>query len=193
MIQQQLFQLSELPAGFLFRSDFVTEHEEDQLLDVIRNLKFEEFRMHGVIAKRRIVHFGVRYAFTSHQLSPAPEIPQTFQTIRARAAAIAHLDPAEFSEALVTEYRAGAGIGWHRDAPPFGIVAGISLAENCRMRFQRGRKENRKAASIDLPRRSMYLLTGEVRSEWEHSIPAISNLRYSITFRTVKPAKSALE
>jgi alkylated DNA repair protein (DNA oxidative demethylase) len=143
--------------------------------------------MHGVVAKRRIVHFGVRYAFTSHQLSPAPAIPQTFKTIRARAAAIADIDPNEFSEVLVTEYRAGAGIGWHRDAPPFGIIAGISLAENRRLRSQRGRKSNRKTASIDLPRRSMYLRAGEVRSEWEHSIPAISHLRYSITFRTVKP------
>jgi DNA oxidative demethylase len=35
--------------------------------------------------------------------------------------------------ALVNEYPPGAPIGWHRDAPQYGIVIGISLASTCRM------------------------------------------------------------
>ena len=32
----------------------------------------------------------------------------------------------------------------------------------------------------------MYLLRGQVRTDWEHSIPAVDAQRYSITFRSLK-------
>jgi alkylated DNA repair dioxygenase AlkB len=35
-------------------------------------------------------------------------------------------------------------------------------------------------------RRSAYLLRGPSRTEWEHSIPAVDELRYSITFRNLR-------
>jgi alkylated DNA repair dioxygenase AlkB len=40
--------------------------------------------------------------------------------------------------------------------------------------------------------RSAYLLRGPVRRDWEHSIPPVEQLRYSVTFRSIKtPAASA--
>ena len=86
----------------------------------------------------------------------------------------------------MTEYSSGAGIGWHRDAPPFGIIAGISLAGTCKMRFQKGTGADRIVSELVLPPRSMYLLTGSARKEWQHSIPPTKELRYSITFRTMR-------
>ncbi len=86
----------------------------------------------------------------------------------------------------MTEYQPGAGIGWHRDAPPFGIIAGISLAGKCRMRFQKGTGADRQTAAIELTPRSIYLLTGRARSDWQHTIPPGTELRYSITFRTLR-------
>jgi alkylated DNA repair dioxygenase AlkB len=97
--------------------------------------------------------------------------------------------PDAFPEALVTEYQPGAGIGWHRDAPPFGIVTGISLAGTCRMRFQKGTGPARQVSAIELPPRSIYLLTGSARKDWQHTIPPTKELRYSITFRTLKQAQ----
>jgi len=38
--------------------------------------------------------------------------------------------------------------------------------------------------------RSMYLLRGPSRTEWEHGIPAVDALRYSITFRSLAARKS---
>ncbi len=35
--------------------------------------------------------------------------------------------------------------------------------------------------------RSAYLLRGPARHHWQHSIPALDALRYSITFRTRNP------
>ncbi|HYP14880.1 MAG TPA: alpha-ketoglutarate-dependent dioxygenase AlkB, partial [Bryobacteraceae bacterium] len=104
--------------------------------------------------------------------------------------ALASVDPGEFAEALVTEYPPGAGIGWHRDAPPFGIVAGISLGATCRMRFQKGTGPERVTSAAELPPRSIYLLTGPARKEWQHTIPAVKQTRYSITFRTLRRGRS---
>jgi alkylated DNA repair dioxygenase AlkB len=176
----------QLPGGFHYIPEFLTEDEEAALLGIIVSLDFREFAIRGVTAKRRVAHFGWHYSFESYRLTPAPAPPEAFDSIRVRAAGIANIDPAELSEVLVTEYQAGAGIGWHRDAPPFGIVAGVSFAGNCRMRFQTGKAGDRRTASIQLARRSLYLLTGEARTKWQHTIPPTKELRCSITFRTLR-------
>jgi len=185
--QRVLFERApEAPTGLIFEPDFLTIAEENELIEAIRKLDFSEVRMHGVVAKRRVAHFGLRYAFTSHHLSPASEIPHEFDLIRARAANSAHVEPQSFSEVLVTEYPPGAGIGWHHDAPPFGIIAGISLAAHCTMRFRKGPVGHRETSAVELARRSLYVLAGSARADWQHSISPIVELRYSITFRTLK-------
>ena len=182
------------PPGLVFRPDFLTEAEETDLLSFIRTIEFRTFQMHGVTAKRRIKQYGFHYAFESYQLTATDPIPAAFAHIQARSAALAGIQPSEWAEVLVTEYPAGAGIGWHRDAPAFGIVAGISLNSACRMRFQKGTGAERVTAALDLPPRSIYLLTGDARTKWQHMIPPAKELRYSITFRTLtrkrKPASA---
>jgi alkylated DNA repair dioxygenase AlkB len=106
--------------------------------------------------------------------------------VRARLAGFAAVTPDELGEALVTEYAPGAGIGWHRDAPAFGIVAAVSLLASCRMRFRRGEVGNWETAELELEPRSAYLIAGEARSKWQHGIPPAKALRYSITFRTLR-------
>ena len=176
----------QLPAGFCYIGEFLTEDEEAALLGTIASLELHEFAMRGVTAKRRIAQFGWHYSFESYRLTAAAAPPSAFDPVRARVAGIANVDPADFSEILVTEYQPGAGIGWHRDAPPFGIVAGVSLAGHCRMRFQTGKPGDRRTAAIQLAPRSLYLLTGEARTKWQHTIPPGKELRYSITFRTLR-------
>jgi alkylated DNA repair dioxygenase AlkB len=179
-----------LPAGLLFFPEFLSETEERELIAFVERLNFGTLQMHGVTARRRIKQFGWHYAFESYQLTRAEEIPAAFDEIRARSAGLAGIAPEDWAEALVTEYRAGAGIGWHRDAPPFGTVAGISLKSACRMRFQIGSGADRRTSAIELPPRSMYLLTDEARLKWQHMIPPARELRYSITFRTIRKRKN---
>ncbi len=169
--------------------DFVTPSEEGDLLAFIHRIDFRTLQMHGVTAKRRIKQYGWHYAFESYQLTPADQIPVEFAGMGRRAADLAGIDPEEWAEVLVTEYTPGAGIGWHRDAPAFGIVAGVSLGGACRMRFQTGLGANRETSAIDLSPRSIYLLSGEVRRNWQHMIPPTRELRYSITLRTVRKPK----
>jgi alkylated DNA repair protein (DNA oxidative demethylase) len=184
--QQDLFPLEGAPEGLLFEPEIMTEAEEAGFLDVIKTLPFGAFRMHGVDARRRVVRFGVHYQSGLAETSAASSFPASLEPLRARAAAVAGVSTKALSESLVTEYAPGAGIGWHRDSFPFGIVAGISFVGVCRMRFQHGTGQQRQTWAIELPPRSIYVLAGAAREEWQHSIPPVKEPRWSITFRTLR-------
>jgi alkylated DNA repair dioxygenase AlkB len=187
MYQESFFH-QEAPAGFVFQPDVMSHAEEEKFLGVIKRLAFGPFVMHGVEAKRRIANFGLRYSRPSRSLTPAPQFPAELEPLRMRAASLAGISPDEFAHLLINEYQPGAGIGWHCDSPPFGIVAGISMGATCRMRFQKGEGGDRETWAVELPPRSIYLLTGSAREEWQHSIPPVKDLRYSMTFRTLRAA-----
>ena len=176
-----------LPVGFEYRSDWITAEEEHRLLAHIEALRFSDVQMHGVIAKRKVVHFGWDYGYDSWTISPTEPIPPWLLPLRGRAADAMGVSEEAIQEVLVTRYPPGAGIGWHRDAPMFGpAVLGVSLAGSCRMRFQYTVGGKRHTAEAVLRPRSSYLLTGAARFAWQHSIPSAKELRYSITFRTLK-------
>jgi alkylated DNA repair dioxygenase AlkB len=181
------------PEGFVLRHDFLSDEEEAALLQLVRRISYGEVRMYGVVARRRVAQFGWHYSFDSFRLTAAPDLPAELCPVRERAALFAGIEPEAFAETLVTEYPPGASIGWHRDAPPFGIIAGVSLGAACRMRFQRGSGPDRVSAAVVLPPRSIYLLMGSARKDWQHTIPAVRELRYSITFRTLKRPRERLE
>ena len=175
-----------LPEGFVYRPDFISADEERALLAEIATLEFPEMKMRGVVAKRRIVDYGVKYSFETFKATPGPPIPDFLQPLRQRAGELAGVEKDALAEALITEYSAGAAIGWHRDAHPFDVVVGISLLSSCRFRFRRGKVRAWETAEIMLEPRSTYVLAGPARLEWEHGIPAVKQTRYSITFRTLR-------
>ena len=181
-----------LPDGFRYAAEFMTPADEAALLDQIRRVEFSAFEMRGVVAKRRVAFFGRSYERT--HLSPP--IPSFLLPLREQLAAWAGVDASAFEMALINEYPAGAPIGWHRDAPQYDIVAGASLLSECRMRLRPyvapgAATRTRRAATheVVLEPRSAYLLAGEARRAFEHHIPAVAALRYSITFRTLRPQR----
>jgi alkylated DNA repair dioxygenase AlkB len=179
------------PHGLVYRAQLVSRDEERALLDVIESLDFEEIRMHGVVARRTAKHYGVDYDYASRSpVETAEPIPDWLRPTRAKAAALAGVQPQELVEALVQRYPEGAPIGWHRDAPAFELVAGISLLSAARMRFRRGRTGERETWELALAPRSGYVLAGESRWQWEHHVPPTKALRYSITFRTLRGSRS---
>jgi len=180
----------ELPPGLHYRDDFITEAEERALLDAIAGIVFSDFEMRGVVARRRVAFFGQSY----DRMTAGP-FPSFLLPLRASVARWAGVEADAFAMALINEYRPGSPIGWHRDAPQYDIVAGISLLSPCRMKF----RPYRSAASTVLPparrsathdivlaRRSAYLMTRESRTAYEHHIPPVTDLRYSVTFRTLR-------
>jgi alkylated DNA repair dioxygenase AlkB len=174
-----------LPDGFGHADDFLRPEEEAALIARFRSLAFNEVRMRGVAARRRVIQYGWKYRFESSRITEGPDLPDYLAPIRDRAAEFARIAGPDLSEALVTEYTPGAAIGWHRDAPGFGFVVGISLLSSCRLRFRRGQTRAWETTEVVLRPRSIYVLSGPARSEWQHSIPPVSELRYSITFRTL--------
>jgi alkylated DNA repair dioxygenase AlkB len=176
---------NELPEGFSYRAEFLSVREEADLLIKIGELDFRPFDFHGYMAKRRIVEYGVEYDFSSRRASATRAIPTFLNYYKERVADWADLPRDEIAEAVVTEYPVGAPIGWHRDLPQFEFVFGISLKSSCRLRFKPYNSEGR-VISVILQPRSVYRISGPARWKYQHSIPAVMSLRYSITFRVLK-------
>jgi len=174
------------PQGFRYRAGFFTSEEERELARNLAALPFQPFEFHGFLGNRRVVSFGWRYVFDGRGLEQAEPMPDFLLPLRDRAAAFADIEPDLLEHVLLTEYQPGAAIGWHRDRSVFGDVIGLSLLSPARLRFRRREGPKWQRAAIDVEPRSAYLLTGPARAEWEHSIPAVESLRYSITFRTLR-------
>ena len=180
-----------MPSGFQYRSDFISAEEEAQLVADIATVEFSTFEMRGVVARRRVAFFGRSYDAGGASTQPMPSF---LLPLRDAIAGWAGLDPEAFAMALINEYRPGAPIGWHRDAPQYDRIAGVSLLSPCRMKLRPYVRPNQVASGarrvatheIVLEPRSAYLMAGESRSAYEHHIPAVTTLRYSITFRTLR-------
>ena len=178
-----------LPKGLQYFPGFITEDEETRMIEEIAKLDTSPMKFHGYEAKRKTANFGYDWSFESRTLSKGKPIPPAFDFLINKVAKQMEVDPGTFASLLVTEYPVGSVINWHRDAPPFDSVAGISLLSDCTFRFRPydKAKQNRKSTiSVPLHRRSLYIMSGESRSEWEHSIPAVTHVRYSITMRTLR-------
>jgi alkylated DNA repair dioxygenase AlkB len=175
-----------LPEGLRYRPEVISTEEESQLLERVSELPFKEFEFHGFTGRRRVVSYGWKYDFSERRVQKADEIPSWLLPLRERAAEFAGLAPEQLQQALVTEYDVGAAIGWHRDNAVFGDVIGISLLSSSKFRLRRKAGSAWERASLAVEPRSAYLLRGPSRTEWEHSIPAVEALRYSITFRNFR-------
>ncbi|HLX28558.1 MAG TPA: alpha-ketoglutarate-dependent dioxygenase AlkB [Casimicrobiaceae bacterium] len=183
-----LFAAPPLPAGLEYHADFVTRDEEAAVIEAIEKLPLREAEYRQYTARRRVARFGHNgYPACGDSSEDADVLPAWLDDVRDRAAALADVDKDAFVHALVTEYRPGTPIGWHRDSPEYGTVVGISLASACSMRFRPYDDRKNRAATIalDLAPRSAYVLRGDIRWRWQHHIPPVASLRYSITFRTL--------
>ena len=174
-----------LPEGFVYQSDLLTATEESALAARIAALPLKPFEFHGFKGKRRVLSFGWRYQFDGSGLHEADSIPDFLLPLQARAAALAGVEAQALRHVLLTEYAPGAGIGWHKDRSVFGETIGISLLAPCRFRFRRKLEAKWERLALTCEPRSAYVLRGPSRTEWEHSIPEVEALRYSITFRNL--------
>jgi alkylated DNA repair dioxygenase AlkB len=175
-----------LPEGFKYEAGLVAAEEERALVAAFADLPFRDFEFQGYVGKRRVVSFGWQYDFNTRELRRTDDMPAFLLPLRDKAAAFAGLAGAALQHVLITEYGPGAAIGWHKDKAVFGEVVGISLLSPCNFRFRRKAGTKWERASLIAEPRSAYLLRGASRTDWEHSIPAVEQLRYSITFRNLR-------
>jgi alkylated DNA repair dioxygenase AlkB len=174
------------PEGFSYQPDLIDRDEERELVRQIRGLPFKPFDFHGHLANRQVVGFGLRYDYERRLVLEAPPIPDFLMALRTKVAAFAGVPAREFAQVLINEYRPGAGIGWHRDKPHFDLVAGVSLLSSCSFRLRRKNGAAWDRETVEVEPRSVYLMAGPARNEWEHSIPPVEHHRYSVTFRTMR-------
>ena len=181
-------QAPDFPSGFAYQPDFITPVEEQKLVARLAEFPFKEFDFHGYKGKRRVVSFGWHYDFSMAKLERAEKIPDYLRELGERVFSLG-MNPDTIEHVLVNEYQAGAGIGWHRDRPLFEQVVGISLLTPCKFRLRREKGDKWERQNIVVEPRSAYLLSGDARWVWEHSIPPVDALRYSITFRNMRDKK----
>jgi alkylated DNA repair dioxygenase AlkB len=195
LFSDELFpRIANMPPGFQYWPDVLSPAEEDELVRWIPRLALKPFEFRGFEGKRRVISFGYRYDYSKNAVEAAGDIPDPLLRLREKIAPLAARPAADFQQALVTEYKPGTPIGWHRDRPQFGVIFGVSLLSPANFRLRRREADRWIRRSKRLEPRSGYVLTGEVRSDWEHSIPEVEALRYSITFRTLadgfRPSRS---
>lgn len=193
MSQHSLFTIPKetspvIPAGFKYEEDLITPDEERTLAEEVRKLPLKPFNFHGHIGHRRVASFGLRYDYSRRKVELAEEPPSFIKAVLPKIATFAGMQSEDFRQIGINEYSPGAGIGWHRDKPQFEDIVGISLLASVKMRFRKRQGEGWKRISHLLTPRSAYLLRGEARQVWEHSIAPMASLRYSLTFRTLRCA-----
>ena len=181
----------ERPAGLVHHPDLLDDAQENALVAAVERYDFQQVVMHGQPARRTVRHFGFGYDYDSARAAPGDPLPPELVDLRERCAVLAGVPAQGLAEALVTRYPPGAGIGWHRDAPIFGAtVVGVSLLSASIMRFQRRVGGERRVFELALAPRSGYVLAGAARASWQHSIPPVPQLRYSVTFRSLRRGAS---
>jgi DNA oxidative demethylase len=176
---------AEPPEGLIFAAEVISQAEERELVERFEAMRFDSIVIRGQAARRTARHFGLSYDYKSRAPQPGEPMPGWLDSTRQVAAELAGVGADDLVEVLVQRYPEGATIGWHRDAPAFGIVVGISLLGAARLRLARGRGKRRQSWELRLEPRSGYVLDGEARRVWEHSIPPAKKLRYSVTYRTL--------
>jgi alkylated DNA repair dioxygenase AlkB len=190
---ETLFQiLPNLPAGFHYYPDFITEQEEMELAEIIWQYQLKTVIFRGFEAKRKVVNFGYDYHFDKGMITKGNQIPKELEAICSKVSDKLNFSSDELKTILVTKYPVGSVINWHRDGPPFEKIVGISLLSDCNLKLRPYNKLKRSRSdviSFATKRRSLYLMEGEVREEWEHSIAPVPHLRYSITMRTLRAVK----
>jgi alkylated DNA repair dioxygenase AlkB len=172
------------PRGLRYYPEIITPSMEFHLIERIRGLPLVPFQFGAYEGKRRVASFGFKYDYAERRLQEAEEVPEWLAPVIERVEAYGG-PTAKIRQVLCTEYDVGVGIGWHRDKPHFDEVFGLSLGSACKFRFRRRIGERWERFTLDAEPRSLYIMTGESRHVWEHSIPPVEEPRYSITFRSM--------
>ena len=174
------------PAGLRYVREFVSAADERELIAGVAALPLQPFQFGAFEGHRRVKSFGFRYDYTLQKLQPSEPIPEWLSAVAREVERSGELPTGNVRQILCTDYDVGVGIGWHRDKPHFDKVFGLSLGAPCKFRFRRRHGDKWQRFTLQAEPRSLYLMDGEARSVWEHSIPPVEARRCSITFRTMR-------
>jgi alkylated DNA repair dioxygenase AlkB len=185
-MQDELFAPAPVVPGLLLVEEAISPAEERAIAARIDAAPLTPFQFGQWEGKRLTMNYGSGYDYQRGSLAEAPPLPEWLENLRGKLAPLVGLDPDAAVQALLIRYDLGAGIGWHRDRPQYDKVIGLSLSAPARLRLRRRTQGGFERRAVELPPRSLYWLSGEVRQEWEHSIAPMEVVRRSVTFRTLR-------
>jgi alkylated DNA repair dioxygenase AlkB len=183
------------PPGLQFVPDFLSQAEADAVLELVAKLTLVEARYKDYTAKRRVASFGGQFDYTAMQLKNGPAIPDMFAPLIDQIAGWLGVAPSLFTHMLVAEYSPGTPLGWHRDVPDFESIVGVSLLGTATMKFRpypHTVGQRTKVLQLELPPRSLYVIEGDARWHWQHSVAATHEQRFSVTLRTRRGSRTLL-
>lgn len=137
---------------------------------------------------RRVAHYGYYYSYDRSGLHEAPPIPTDLIDLvmsdRINQIVGFTLIEKPFEQLIINEYKPGQQIAHHIDhKTQFGpIIACITIGQSVPIKFKLGDI----VKTITPEKGSIYLMTGDARYKWSHSLKnTLSKNRYSLTYRTV--------
>jgi alkylated DNA repair dioxygenase AlkB len=178
--------------GLTYIPGFITRDEENALISNINAQPWLDD------LKRCVQHYGYKYDYKARAVGSDAylgPLPDWLSSVSDKL-----YDDGIFSsvpdQVIVNEYLPGQGISTHIDCVPCfaDTIASLSLGSPCIMEFSNLKAGEKK--SITLEERSLIVLSGPARYEWQHAIPArksdiINGIkterrrRVSLTFRNV--------
>lgn len=184
---------NQVPGLFLFEN-FITTEEEKQLSNTIDKQPWNNE------LSRRTQHYGYEYNYTSKSLeqedsSNVLTTPELFKTLleKIKEKCPNETKDLDFKQVIVNEYSQKQGISKHVDhCQAFGpVIVIVSLRETCVMKFHKleavdedqllkkqvKRKATGDVIDVVLPRRSLVLMTGDARYQFQHEIPKTVNFK----------------
>ena len=174
-----------LPPGLMLGADIVSPEHERELIELIEVCQ-PEIHSYDPDNPRSSVTFGWNYDFDTEMLVREGPMPPPFESLCQTAADFAGIDPKAIVNCLLNRYDPGSVIQPHIDKPVWNYVIGISLGSATTMEF--GWERSGDVVQVELAPRSIYVLKGEARHVFTHSIPSVERTRYSITFRSFSDA-----
>ena len=174
----------------LFYVENIEEIEENatNIIEELDNLNWDQ-------------HYGYKYSYNSRKVvidnncEPIPEFLKIFQNILTNICLQLNItnETYVFNQCIVNNYLVGQGISPHIDLTTFGEVIGcFTIGSGTTMKFT----YNGEHREIYVKPNSLYIMSGDSRYVWSHSMPAKKtdtvngikikrDRRISITFRNV--------
>jgi alkylated DNA repair dioxygenase AlkB len=178
--------------GLTYLPHYITVDEQNKLINIIDQQEW------STKLRRRVQHYGYRYDYKNGSLASSSylgDLPDWAGGIAKRLSDDG-LTTKVPDQVIINEYEPGQGITSHIDCVPcFGkTIISLSLGSSCVMDFTHS--QIKQKASILLIPRSIVVMQGAARYEWQHSIAArkkdkykgrelVRTRRVSMTFREV--------
>lgn len=177
--------------GLWYIENYLSSNEIEDIKKYIQNDIAMQPITNNSTYSRRVAHFGYYYSYNRTGLKTAPKIPTILNDLAAcnRINKLTNsliLEP--FDQVIINEYKPNQQITYHTDdIKLFGpVIACITIGQAIPIYF----KNENKEIKLDIKEGSMYIMTGDARYSWKHSLKNNkSGIRYSITYRTIVKKK----